>query len=104
MKAFYTSILVLLASTAYGQSNLPACQGRDISKWSIKTYLIPFFGSYNINRIAQQQINEFHQWRSAKLGRELSKNAQANHNAAMNLVLDFARGLNSVDLTGCWSV
>ena len=34
MKAFYALILVLLASTAYGQSNLPACQGSDASKWS----------------------------------------------------------------------
>jgi integrase len=57
---------------------------------AIQSYLVPFFGSYNINRIAQQQINEFHQWRAAKLGRELSKSAQANHNAAMNLVLDYA--------------
>ncbi len=57
---------------------------------AIQSYLVPFFGSYNINRIAQQQVNEFHQWRAAKLGRELSKSAQANHNAAMNLVLDYA--------------
>ena len=34
MKAFYTLIFVLLAGTAYGQSNLPACQGNDVSKWS----------------------------------------------------------------------
>ena len=34
MKAFYTLILVLLVGTAYGQSNLPACQGNDIARWS----------------------------------------------------------------------
>ena len=34
MKAFYTLILVVLAGTAYGQSNLPTCQGNDASKWS----------------------------------------------------------------------
>ena len=34
MKALLTLIFVLLAGTAYGQSNLPACQGSDISKWS----------------------------------------------------------------------
>ena len=34
MKAFYTLILVLLAGTAYGQNNLPACQGSDVRKWS----------------------------------------------------------------------
>jgi hypothetical protein len=34
MKTLYALILVLLAGTAYGQSNLPACQGSDASKWS----------------------------------------------------------------------
>ena len=57
---------------------------------AIKVYLIPFFGAYNIDRIKQSHINEFHQWRKVKIGRELSKSAQANHNAAMNLVLDRA--------------
>ena len=57
---------------------------------AIKTYLIPFFGNLNVDRIKQQQINEFHTWRKEKVGRELSKSAQANHNAAMNLVLDSA--------------
>ena len=34
MKTPYTFIFVLLAGTAYGQSNLPACEGGDISTWS----------------------------------------------------------------------
>ena len=34
MKSFYTLILVLQIGAAYGQSNLPACQGRDVSRWS----------------------------------------------------------------------
>ena len=34
MKAFYTLILILLAGTAFGQSNLPACKGSDASKWN----------------------------------------------------------------------
>ena len=34
MKALYTLILFLLAGTAFGQSNLPACQGSDASRWS----------------------------------------------------------------------
>jgi integrase len=57
---------------------------------AIRTYLVPFFGAYNIDRLAQHHVNEFHAWRKAKLGRELSKSAQANHNAAMNLVLEHA--------------
>ncbi len=57
---------------------------------AIRTYLVPFFGAYNIDRLTQHQVNEFHTWRKDKLGRELSKSAQANHNAAMNMVLDHA--------------
>ena len=34
MKAFYTLILVLMTGTAFGQSNLPACQGSDTTRWS----------------------------------------------------------------------
>ena len=34
IKAIYTLILILMAGTAYGQSNLPAWQGSDDSKWS----------------------------------------------------------------------
>ena len=34
MKTLYTFIFVLLAGTAYGQSNLPACQGSDTTMWS----------------------------------------------------------------------
>ena len=34
MKAFYTLILALLTVTAYGQSNLPACQGSDGRRWT----------------------------------------------------------------------
>jgi hypothetical protein len=49
MKAFYTLILVLLAGTAYGQSNLPACQGNDVSKWS--------------NCIGEETINDRHQYK-----------------------------------------
>lgn len=57
---------------------------------AIRTYLVPFFGAYNVDRLSQLHVNEFHAWRKDKLGRELSKSAQANHNAAMNLVLDHA--------------
>ena len=34
MKALCALFLVLMAGTAFGQSNLPACQGSDASKWS----------------------------------------------------------------------
>lgn len=57
---------------------------------AINTYLIPFYGNYNVDRINQSVVNDFHIWRKDKVGRELSQSAQANHNAAMNLVLDRA--------------
>ena len=56
----------------------------------IEKYLIPFFGQYNIDRLTPDLIDKFHEWRRTKIGRELSASAQANHNAAMNLVLDYA--------------
>jgi len=56
----------------------------------IEKYLIPFFGQHNIDRLTPDLINKFHDWRREKLGKELSASAQANHNAAMNLVLDYA--------------
>ena len=34
MKTLYALILSLLAGTAFGQSNLPACQGSDTNRWS----------------------------------------------------------------------
>ena len=34
MKTLYTLILILLAVTAYGQSNLPTCKGSDTTKWN----------------------------------------------------------------------
>jgi integrase len=57
---------------------------------AIQTYLIPFFGKCNIDRITQMQINEFHIWRNKKVGRVLSKSAQMNHNSAMSLVFQHA--------------
>ena len=49
MKTLYTLILVVLAGTAYGQNNLPACQGNDASKWS--------------NCIGEKTINSRHQYK-----------------------------------------
>ena len=49
MKTLYTLILVVLAGTAYGQSNLPACQGNDAIKWS--------------NCIGEETINDRHQYK-----------------------------------------
>ena len=55
---------------------------------ALNTYLIPFYGNYNVDSVTQPVVNEFNALRAKKVGRELSQSAQANHNAAMNLVLD----------------
>jgi integrase len=57
---------------------------------AIKKYLIPFFGNYNVNTITQEVFTKFCEWRREQVGRELSHSAQANHNAALNLVFDLA--------------
>lgn len=57
---------------------------------ALRNYLIPYFGNYNINGITQEVFTAFCDWRRQKVGRELSHSAQANHNAALNLVFDLA--------------
>ena len=49
MKTLHTLILVLMVSSAYGQSNLSACQGNDVSKWS--------------KCIGEETINDRHQYK-----------------------------------------
>lgn len=58
----------------------------------INNYLIDFFGNYNIDRINQQVFSQFCDWRRKKVGKELSHSTQANHNAALNLVFEYAIG------------
>ena len=57
---------------------------------AIKLYLIPYYGNYNVDSITPSLISAFHVWRKELVGRELSGSAQANHNAAFNVVLDEA--------------
>ena len=57
---------------------------------ALRLYLTPYFGAYNIDRITQDVVNGFYAWRTETIGRELSASAQANHNAAINLVMDYA--------------
>ncbi len=57
---------------------------------AIDTYLIPFFGNFNIDRITPGVISDFHRWRTEKVGYELKASTQNNHNAALNSVFDYA--------------
>ena len=40
---------------------------------AIDSYLIPFFGNYNIDRITPAVISEFHRWRKEKVGYEIGR-------------------------------
>ncbi len=57
---------------------------------AIKVHLIPFFGNYNIDRINQQVFSQFCAKRKQIAGKELAYSTQANHNAALNLVFEYA--------------
>jgi len=52
MKAIYTLILVLMSGTVYGQSNLPACQGSDVTRWN------NCFGSWTASNV-DKYVGEF---------------------------------------------
>lgn len=57
---------------------------------AIDSYLVPFFGNHNIDRITPAVISDFHRWRTDKVGYELKASTQNNHNAALNAVFDYA--------------
>ena len=57
---------------------------------AINVHLIPFFGNYNIDSIDQQVFTQFCAKRRQLAGKELAYSTQANHNAALNLVFDYA--------------
>ncbi len=57
---------------------------------AINVHLIPFFGNYNIDSIDQQVFTQFCAKRRQIAGKELAYSTQANHNAALNLVFDYA--------------
>ena len=63
MKAVFTLFLVLLSGTAYGQSNLPACQGGDSSKWDdcygtwIDSSGKKYAGVFTYGKLSHQKFN-----------------------------------------------
>lgn len=57
---------------------------------ALRKYHIPFFGSTHVTRIDDDQLTEFDQWRVAQLGRIPAKSTVQNHNAALQMVFDYA--------------
>lgn len=55
-----------------------------------KKYLIPFFGSYNLNSIGYEELKKFSTWRVKQMGRTPVLSTITTHNSAMNRVFDVA--------------
>jgi integrase len=55
-----------------------------------KKYLIPFFGSYNLNSIGYEELQKFGTWRIKTMGRTPVLSTITTHNSAMNRVFDTA--------------
>jgi integrase len=56
----------------------------------IERYLIPFFGSQYVTSINYEKIQQFYEWRRAKMGREPKASTLNTHNSAMNRVFEEA--------------
>ena len=56
----------------------------------IERYLIPFFGAQFVTSIDYQKIQDFYEWRRARMGREPKASTLNTHNSAMNRVFDEA--------------
>ena len=56
----------------------------------IERYLIPFFGAQYVTSIDCQKIQDFYEWRRAKMGREPKASTLNTHNSAMNRVFEEA--------------
>jgi len=57
---------------------------------AIDMYLIPFFGSYNVNTIDYALLQKFTSYRRKKMKREPAKSTINTHTAALNRVFDAA--------------
>jgi hypothetical protein len=57
---------------------------------AIDMYLVPFFGSYNVNTIDYALLQKFTSYRRKKMKREPAKSTINTHTAALNRVFDEA--------------
>jgi integrase len=56
----------------------------------IERYLIPFFGAQYVTSIDYEKIQDFYEWRRAKMGREPKASTLNTHNSAMNRLFEEA--------------
>jgi integrase len=57
---------------------------------AIQKYLIPFFANHHVDRIDNNLLIEFNNWRIKEMNRHPSKSVLNNHNSALNRVFDEA--------------
>lgn len=75
------------------QEELDAGYGKVIYKDYISAmniYFIPFFKNTHIDNIDFKKLKQFDEWRTKKLGRQMSKSGIKNHNAALNYIFETA--------------
>ena len=56
----------------------------------IERYLTPFFGAQYVTTIDYEKVQQFYEWRRAKMGREPKASTLNTHNSAMNRVFEEA--------------
>lgn len=57
---------------------------------ALQRYLVPYLGSYNVDRIDTAVMNQFSAWRLKEFGRIPNASTLNNHNSALNRVFDEA--------------
>jgi integrase len=56
----------------------------------LESYLLPFFGNYNVNSIGYKQLQSYELWREQQAGRALKASTITTHNSALQRVFDLA--------------
>lgn len=84
---------VALLAVKTMQDALDSGHGKSVYKdyiAAINKYLIPYFGSHNLDSIDYALLNQFDAWREQKMGRRPRASTIGTHNSALNKVYDEA--------------
>jgi integrase len=90
-KTFKQIAIIELANMAQAMSNgIGKKTYRDYT-FAINKYLIPFFGSYSIEKITTELIRDFEGWRIAIMGKVPMASTKRNHSSAYIRVINLAK-------------
>ena len=67
--------------------------------FAINKYLIPFFGSYTIEKITTELIRDFESWRVAMMGKVPKASTKRNHSSAYIRVINLAKDKGIISST-----